>query len=156
LINVNGEVIGINSVKYASDEVEGMGYAIPISKATSIINELMTREILSKEDQGYLGIMGNDVTEDVASYYNMPIGVFINEVSADGAAEKAGLMSGDIITKIDKIEITSISQLREYVTSKRVGTEVTVTYMRKSASEYKEAKTTVSLQKNPNLEDSQQ
>ena len=156
LINVNGEVIGINSVKYASDEVEGMGYAIPISKATSIINELMTREILAKEDQGYLGIMGNDVTEDVASYYNMPIGVFINEVSADGAADKAGLMSGDIITKIDKIEITSISQLREYVTSKRVGTEVTVTYMRKSASEYKEAKTTVSLQKNPNLEDSQQ
>ena len=151
LLNVDGEVIGINTVKYASDEVEGMGYAIPISKATSIINELMTREILEEKDQGYLGIAGNDVTEDVASYYNMPIGVFINEITEGGAAEKAGLLANDIITKVDKVEITSISQLKEYVTSKRVGTEVTVTYMRKTGKEYKEGTVTVTLGQNPNL-----
>ena len=151
LLNVNGEVIGINTVKYASNEVEGMGYAIPSSKAIPIINELMSREILSEEEQGYLGIVGNDVTEDVASYYNMPIGVFVNELAKSGAAEKSGLLPGDIITKADDIEITSITQLRDYVTSKRVGKEVTITYMRKSSSEYKEGKVTIVLGKNPNL-----
>lgn len=151
LLNVDGEVIGINTIKYASDEIEGMGYAIPISKATSIINELMTREILAEKDQGYLGIAGNDVTEDVASFYNLPIGVFINELAEGGAAEKGGLLPNDIITKVDNIEITSITQLREYVTSKRVGTEVTVTYMRKTGNEYKEGTTTITLGKNPNL-----
>jgi serine protease Do len=151
LLNVNGEVIGINTVKYASNEVEGMGYAIPISRAIPIINELMSREILAEEEQGYLGIVGNDVTEDVASYYNMPIGVFVNELAKGGAAEKAGLLPGDIITKADEIEITSITQLRDYVTSKRVGTKVTITYMRKSSSEYKEGTLTVTLGKNPNL-----
>ncbi len=155
LIDTNGNVIGINTVKYASDEVEGMGYAIPITKATTIINELMTREILAEKDQGYLGIMGNDVTEDVASYYNLPIGVFINEVTEGGAAQKAGLLAGDIITKADSVEITSITQLREYVTSKRVGTEVTITYMRKTGSEYKEDTLKVILGKNPNLKDTE-
>ncbi len=151
LLNANGEVIGINTVKYASTEVEGIGYAIPISKATSIINELMTREILAEKDQGYLGIGGTDVTEDVAKFYNMPIGVFINEVAEDGAAQKAGLLPNDIITKVDNIEVTAISQLRDYVTSKRVGTEVKVTYMRKTSGEYKEDTITVTLGKNPNL-----
>ena len=152
LLNVNGEVIGINTVKYASNEVEGMGYAIPISRAIPIINELMSREILTEEEQGYLGIAGNDVTEEVASYYNMPIGVFINELVKDGAADQSGLLPGDIIIKADEIEITAITQLRDYVTSKRVGAEVTITYMRKSASEYQEGKVTVILGKNPNLE----
>jgi serine protease Do len=151
LLNVNGEVIGINTVKFASNEVEGMGYAIPISKATSIINELMTREIIAEEEQGYLGISGTDVTEDVASYYNLPIGVFIKELAKGGAAEKGGLLPNDIITKIDDIEITSISQLREYVTSKRVGTKVTVTYMRKTGNEYKEDTKIITLGKNPNI-----
>ncbi len=156
LLDTNGNVIGINTVKYASDEVEGMGYAIPITKATSIINELMTREILAEKDQGYLGIIGNDVTEDVASYYNLPIGVFVNEVSEGGAAQKAGLLAGDVITKADSVEITSITQLRDYVTSKRVGTEVTVTYMRKTGSEYAEGTLKVTLGKNPTLNDSEE
>lgn len=156
LLNANGEVIGINTVKYASTEVEGIGYAIPISNATSIINELMTREILAEKDQGYLGIGGSDVTEDVSQIYNMPIGVFVNEVSEGGAAQKAGLLANDIITKIDAVEITSISQLRDYVTSKRVGTEVKVTYMRKSSSEYKEGTLTIKLGKNPNLKSSEE
>lgn len=151
LLNVNGEVIGINTIKYASSEVEGMGYAIPISRAIPIITELMSREILKEEEQGYLGITGNDVTEDIASYYNMPIGVFVNEVVDGGAAAKAGLLPGDIITGADKLEITSISQLKDYVNSKRVGTEVKITYMRYANGKYEEGHVTVTLGKNPNL-----
>jgi serine protease Do len=138
-------------VKYASNEVEGMGYAIPISRAFPIITELMNRELLSESEQGYLGIAGNDVTEEIASYYNMPVGVFINEVSAGGAAEKAGLQQGDIITVADDLDITSITQLREYVNSRRVGTEVEITYMRNTDGKYEEGKVTVTLGQNPNL-----
>lgn len=151
LINIDGEVIGINTVKYASAEVEGMGYAIPISKATPIINELMTREVLSEAQKGYLGISGTDVTEDVASFYNMPIGVFVKEVSQGGAAEKAGLQAEDIITGADDLEITSISQLKEYVNSLRVGTEVKITYMRNTNGQFEEATITVTLGQNPTL-----
>ncbi|MDF2941410.1 MAG: hypothetical protein K0S01_268 [Herbinix sp.] len=152
LLNSDGEVIGINTIKYANTEVEGMGYSIPISRAIPIINELMSREILKENEQGYLGITGNDVTEDVASYYNMPVGVFINDLSKGGAAEKAGLLSGDIITGVDGIEVTAITQLRDYVNSLRVGTKVDVTYMRNTDGEYKEAKATVTLGANPSLE----
>jgi serine protease Do len=154
LLNSDGEVIGINTIKYANTEVEGMGYAIPISRAIPIINELMNREILEEGEQGYLGIVGNDVTEDVASFYNMPVGVFINELSKDGAAEKAGLQPGDIITAVDDIEVTAITQLRDYVNSIRVGTEVDITYMRNTDGEYQEAKVTVTLGANPELKTS--
>ena len=156
LINMDGEVIGINTVKYASSEVEGMGYAIPITKATPIITELMSREVLSESEQGYLGISGNDVTEDVAAYYNMPVGVYINEAVEGGAANKAGLKADDIITKADDIEISSISQLKEYVNSLRVGTKVTITYMRNANGAYEEAQVTVTLGKNPSLDTTQQ
>ncbi len=149
LLNVNGEVIGINTVKYASEEVEGMGYAIPISTATPIINELMNREVLSESEQGYLGIYGGDVTEDAAKFYNIPVGVFIKEVSKGGAAEVAGLKAQDIITKVDDLKITSITQLKDKVNSMRVGTKVKITYMRNSDGEYKEATLTAILQINP-------
>jgi serine protease Do len=151
LLNANGEVIGINTVKYASNEVEGMGYAIPITRATPIITELMNREILEEEEQGYLGITGNDVTEEIASFYNIPVGVFINDLAEGGAAEKAGLLPGDVIIKVNDIEVTSITQLRDYVTSLRVGTEVEVTYMRNTDGKYEEALTTVTLGINPTL-----
>lgn len=151
LLNLDGEVIGINSIKYADNEVEGMGYAIPISKATPIINELKSREILSKEDQGYLGITGNDVTEDVAKSYNMPVGVYVYEVSKDGAAEKAGLLHGDIITAVNGVEITSMTQLKEKVNSMKVGTEVVVKYKRSTDGKYKKNEVTVTLGKNPRL-----
>jgi len=150
LINIDGEVIGINTVKYASSEVEGMGYAIPISEATPIINDLMTREVLTEAEKGYLGIMGQDVTEDVASYYNMPVGVYVEQVSEGGAADKAGLLAEDIITGADDLEISSISQLKEYVNSLRVGTEVTITYMRNTNGKYEEATVTVTLEQYPN------
>lgn len=154
LLNVNGEVIGINSVKYSSTDVEGMGYAIPISRATPIINELKTREILAKDEQGYLGITGNEVTEDVAKDYNMPIGVYVYEVVKDGAAYKAGLLHGDIITGVNGIEITSMSQLKEKINSLKVGTQVKIKYKRSLDGKYKEQTVTVTLGKNPQLNNS--
>lgn len=152
LLNIKGEVIGINTVKYASNEVEGMGYAIPISKATPIINELMSREILLENEKGYIGITGFDVTEPDSKAYNIPIGVYISEVTKDGAASKAGLKKEDIITKINELDVTSITQLRDKVNSMKVGTEVEVTYMRNTDGKYTEAKIKLILGKNPQLE----
>ncbi len=145
LLNVEGEVIGINTVKYTSNEVEGMGYAIPISRANPIINDLMTREILDTNEQGFLGVTPTDVTEEISKMYNIPVGVFLSEVVKDSAAEKAGLLQGDIITKINKIEITSSTQLRELVSSIKAGTDIQVTYMRGEDGSYKEHTATVTL-----------
>lgn len=151
LLNVNGEVIGINTVKYSSNEVEGMGYAIPISKATPIINELMSREVLSESQKGYLGVTGYDVTENDSNAYNIPIGVYVSEVSKGGAAENAGLKPEDIIIKVNDLEVTSITQLRDKVNSLKVGTQVEITYMRNTDGKYKEAKVKVVLGQNPQL-----
>ncbi|NLP35484.1 MAG: PDZ domain-containing protein [Clostridiales bacterium] len=138
LLNIKGEVVGINTVKYAANEVEGMGYAIPISRAIPIINELMSREILKSSEQGYLGIGGYDVTEDVSEAFNIPIGVYVKIVDKEGAAQKVGILPGDIIIGADDIEITSMTQLSDYIKSKRVGTEVTITLMRGTSGIYRE------------------
>ncbi len=138
LISMNGEVIGINTVKFASNKVEGMGYAIPITRAMPILNELKSREIIAEEDQGYLGISIQDVTEDIAEMFNWPVGVYVSEAIEGGAAKEAGILNGDIITAIDDIEITSATQLIEKITSYHAGTEVTVKLMRKQANDYKE------------------
>lgn len=140
LLNVNGEVIGINTVKYSSNEVEGMGYAIPISRAIPIINDLMSREILKPEEQGFLGVSATDVTEEISQMYNIPVGVSVSEVVQNSAADKAGLKRGDIITKINETEITSKIQLSELISSIRTGTEVEVTFMRGMEGGYQEMK----------------
>lgn len=145
LLNIDGEVIGINTVKYASSAVEGMGYAIPISRATPIINDLMNREKLETKDQGFLGVTPTDVTEEISQMYKIPVGVFLSEVMEGGAADKAGLLQGDIITKVNDKEITSSTQLREYISSIKAGTEVTVTFMRGEDGTYKEQTITVTL-----------
>mgnify|MGYP001328482574 CR=1 FL=1 len=150
LLNIDGEVIGINTVKYASNNVEGMGYAIPISRAIPIINELMSREVLKEAEQGYLGIGGSDITVDVSEAFNIPIGVFVKIVDEDGAANKAGLLPNDIITGVDELEVTSITQLSDYIKSKRTGTEVEITYMRNNNGNYEEAVITVKLGSRPN------
>jgi serine protease Do len=152
LLNIKGEVIGINTVKYASNEVEGMGYAIPISRANPIISELMSRKVVPEEEQGYLGILGADVTEDVAASINMPVGVFVNEVEKDSGAEKAGLIKGDIITAANDVEITSIAQLRDYVTCYAAGTKVKITYMRSKDGTYKAKEVTITLGKKPDID----
>ncbi|BBF45164.1 serine protease, DegP/HtrA, do-like [Lachnospiraceae bacterium KM106-2] len=145
LLNGKGELIGINSAKFASTSVEGMGYAIPITKAVPIINELMDREVLKSSEKGYLGISGSNVSETEHSTYNIPLGVLVSAVSDDGAAKAAGIKVQDIITKINGTEVTSITSLAERVNSYRVGTKVTLTVARLSEGGYKTVEIKVTL-----------
>lgn len=145
LLNMRGEVIGINSAKIADSSVEGVGYAIPISEATPIIDELMNKEVLTDAQKGYLGISGRTVTEEAASF-NMPNGVYVSEVAKDGAAEKAGIKQGDIITAINDIQVTTIESLKEKANSYKKGTKVTITLQRNSDGTYEEKKVELTLQ----------
>ncbi len=141
LLNSKGELIGINSVKFISEEVEGMGYAIPISDVETIIGDLMnkvTRDLVEESDRGYLGITGVDVTTDASKNYGMPEGVYINTITEGGAAEKAGLQKGDIITKLDGSRITGYSQLRETLSYYSSGETISITIQRMENSEYTE------------------
>ena len=116
LINMQGEVIGINSVKLASQEVEGMGYAIPITAVESIIGDLMNKETRDKVDAkkaGYLGIECLSVTSDVAAAYDLPMGCYVKSVVKGSAAEKAGIQAGDVIIKLDGSSIASDTELVE-------------------------------------------
>ena len=126
LINARGEVIGINSVKFVKTEIEGIGYAIPISSAIPIMNELMNREELSSNEQGYLGIIGKDVTKEEAKAWNLPEGVYVNDVVDGSAAKKAGLKQTDIIVGIAGRSIKTMQELQSYLEHTRVGTNVTV------------------------------
>lgn len=145
LINASGEVIGINSVKYASDDVEGMGYAIPISDAVPIINELMNREQLSISEQGYLGIKGLDITEQLSNTYNMPEGIYVSEVTAGSPAEKGNIVTGDIITEINGREVKTLEELQEVLTYTKAGTKVSITVKKIKNGEYEKQKCTVTL-----------
>lgn len=145
LINASGEVIGINSVKYASDDVEGMGYAIPISAAVPIINELMNREQLSISEQGYLGIKGLDITEQLSNTYNMPEGIYVSEVTAGSPAEKGNIVTGDIITEINGREVKTLEELQEVLTYTKAGTKVSITVKKIKNGEYEKQKCTVTL-----------
>ena len=114
LLNSNGEVIGINTAKVATDSVEGMGYAIPISDASDTIQNLMNQETktkVSEAEQGYLGIQGVDVSDESAKMYNMPTGVYISDVVKNGGAQQAGLTKGSVITGL---EGTTISDMNQY------------------------------------------
>lgn len=147
LINIKGEVIGINSAKFSDTSVEGMGYSIPISIAFPIVDELMNREILADNEKGYLGVYPQDVDSSVASRYDWPIGVYVAKVVEGGAADQAGIYVGDIITAVNNITLSSSDMLRETVNSYRHGTKVTVTLMRFIDGEYKELTMDVVLQK---------
>lgn len=149
LINMNGEVIGINSAKLANTDVEGIGYAIPISNALPIVNELKDREILKDEEKGYLGIQIRDLSSDVIESFNWPEGAYVSSVVEDGAAKKAGLLQGDIITAVNDVKISSAKQLQELVNSYRYGTTVTVTYQRIKDGVYEEHSVDVVLQQAP-------
>ena len=130
LLNMKGELIGINSAKYADSAVEGMGYAIPISDVTDVINDLMNRQTRTKVDEserGALGISGTDVDSQSAQVYNMPEGVFISDVTKDGGAEKAGLTKGSIITEFDGTKIDSMDTLKSQLEYYKAGETVDVT-----------------------------
>lgn len=145
LLDKDGKLIGINSAKYSDTSVEGMGYAIPVSAATPIINDLMKREVLSEKEKGYLGVSIAPVTEEMANAYNMPKGVYINAVSEDGAAKAAGILVGDIIIKVGDIETKTAEALQEKVNSLRAGTKVKVTLMRYVDGTYEEKQVEVTL-----------
>ena len=119
--------------------------------ATPIIDELVNRESLSDDERGYLGISGATVTES-ANAYNLPYGVYVKEVSKDSAAEEAGIKVGDVITAVNKMEVTTMESLKEKVNSYRVGTKITLTIKRSSDGEYKEKKITVTLKGKDSLD----
>ena len=151
LLNINGEVIGINSAKINASEVEGMGFAIPISDTTDIIENLMNKETRSKvseAERGYLGIKGYDVTEEGAQMYNMPTGVFIAEVIDGGGAKDAGLTTGMIITEFDGSSVDDMETLKGLLEYYKVGEEVSVkVQVPEKNGEYTEQEVTVKLGK---------
>ncbi|MFV0465067.1 MAG: S1C family serine protease [Lachnospiraceae bacterium] len=138
LLNMQGEVIGINSAKYSDTSVEGMGYAIPSATAIPIIEQLITREVVDASDTGYLGISGIDVTDAVASTYNMPGGIYITQVVPGEAAEAAGIINGDIITSFDGRTITSMEDMQELLQYYAAGQTIEVKVQRAIGGEYQE------------------
>ena len=145
LLNVRGQVIGINSIKYAAEEVEGIGYAIPISEAVPIINDLMNREELSEKEAGFLGIQGQTVTSSYSLRFGIPVGVYINAVETGSPAESAGLKTGDIIVKVNGRSVSTMEELQTILDYTRAGTTVTVTVSRVSGREYTEVDYSVIL-----------
>ena len=144
LLNENGEVIGINSVKYSSTEVEGIGYAIPMSVAKPIIESLIQDGKYTNENQAYLGIKGGDVSSEMVAY-GFPQGVYVSSVSAGSGAANAGLQEGDIITAIDSTKISSMTELQSALKSYQAGDKVTLTVARQSGRQYEESKVEVTL-----------
>lgn len=144
LLNENGEVIGINSVKYSSTDVEGIGYAIPMSVAKPIIESLIQDGKYTNENQAYLGIKGGDVSSEMVAY-GFPQGVYVSSVSAGSGAANAGLQEGDIITAVDSTKISSMTELQSALKSYKVGDKVTLTVARQSGRQYEESKVEVTL-----------
>ena len=147
LLNTAGEVIGINSVKYSDTSVEGIGYAIPMDTAKPIIEELITNEKVDESNSAYLGIVGVDVTSDVAKTYNMPTGVYVAQVMEGAAAEQAGIQKGDIITKFNGKDVTSMEKLSYNMQYYAAGTTVDVVIERSSNGQYEEQTISVTLGK---------
>lgn len=148
LLNIKGEVIGINSNKIGGTAVEGMGYAIPISDAHPIIENLMARETklrVDEEEQGYLGITGIDVVAEYSEIYGMPMGVYVSSVSEGTGAHKAGLVRGDVITAVNDQEISSMVELKEELTYYAAGDTVELTIMQGSPTGYQAKKVSVTL-----------
>ena len=148
LLNARGELIGITTAKLADVRVEGMGYAIPISKAEPIIGELMnyeTRETVAEGNRGYLGISGFGITADMAATYDLPRGVYVRSVTPGGAAEQGGIIADDVITKLNGKRIASMEELQKELTYYSAGETVTVTVMRELAGELEPVEVSVTL-----------
>lgn len=138
LVNSKGQVIAINSSKFASEEVEGMGFAIPMATAEPILEELMNQKEVAAEDQAYLGIKGRDVTSEYTQAYGLPEGIYVSEVSQGSPAEKAGLRTGYIITGMNGRDVKTLAQLQERLSQCQAGDRGTLTVQIASGSSYKE------------------
>lgn len=152
LINIHGEVVGINSLKFADTRVEGMGYAIPISDAIPMINLLMTNKVLDVAEMGFLGISvetAQNVTKDLANQFNMPVGIFINDIIENSPAEEAGLKSGHIIVAFNKMKVETIDDLVNMLTYSRAGEEIILSIRELQNGEYVEKDLNVILGERP-------
>ncbi|MCH5264351.1 MAG: trypsin-like peptidase domain-containing protein [Lachnospiraceae bacterium] len=138
LVNSRGEVIGINSSKFASEEVEGMGFAIPMAAAEPILESLMNQEAVEESERAYLGITGQDVDSEVSEAYDIPQGIYITEVTEGSPAEKAGLKKGNVIVEINGQKVTTLSQLQEKLSRCRAGDKGTITVKAGAGGSYEE------------------
>ena len=148
LLNMRGEVIGINSNKIGGSSIEGMGYAIPISTARPIIEDLMerqTRTKYSEEERGYLGISCINVTSDLSENFSMPQGIFVAQVYSGTGAEAAGLVRGNIVVAFDGVTVQNQEELTKQMQYYKAGESVEITIMVNSANGYQQKNVTVTL-----------
>lgn len=152
LLDLNGNVIGINAAKNASTEVEGMGFAIPISKAQEILNNLMTkktREAVDESAQGYLGIQGTNIDANASKEYGMPVGIYIYKIVEGGAAANSDLKEKDIITKFDGQSVTNMEELKQMLTYYEGGSTVSLTVQSLVNGSYVEHEVQITLGTKP-------
>lgn len=150
LVNMNGELIGINTAKYSDTSVEGMGYALPISDVQDIINDLIAGKNVSNDGttsgQAYLGISAQTITSQYSQLLNMPEGVYISSVEQGSAAEECGLQSGDIICSLDGEDIADMDTFHDRIVACKPGDKVTIVYYRNNNGNYEKQTTTATLQ----------
>ena len=152
LLDLNGNVIGINAAKNASTEVEGMGFAIPISKAQEILNNLMTkktREAVDESAQGYLGIQGTNIHASAAQEFGMPVGIYLFKIVEGGAAASSDLKEKDIITKFDGQSVTNMEELKQMLTYYEGGSTVSLTVQSLVNGSYVEHEVQITLGTKP-------
>ena len=155
LLNMKGELIGINSAKYADSAVEGMGYAIPISKAKPILEELMNRETREKVDsskKGYLGVSLANLTTEAIEMYNMPTGAFVRSVQDDSPEQEAGICKGDIIVKFDGQKVSDGDDLLDKLQYYKSGEKIEAVIARATNGEYEENTIELTLGTRPDNE----
>ena len=154
LINMDGQVVGINNAKLEDTSVEGMGYAIPITTAKTILTDLMNASSVSTKDAAFLGVVGRDINESYSSALGIPSGIYVSQVVSGPPAEKAGLSAGDVITKFEGNNVSTMSGLKEKLALKKANTKVKITFKRANQSgTYKEKTVTVTLGKKSDFSD---
>ena len=154
LINMDGQVVGINNAKLEDTSVEGMGYAIPISTAKSILTDLMNASSVSTKDAAFLGVIGRDINESYSSALGIPSGIYVSQVVSGSPAEKAGISAGDVITKFEGNNVSTMSGLKEKLALKKANTKVKITFKRANQSgTYEEKTVTVTLGKKSDFSD---
>ena len=151
LLNLNGEVVGINSVKFSSRAIEGMGYAIPMATVKPLINELKSSKHLTDTERGYLGIFYREIDDSTHEAFNLPYGLYISDVAKNGGAEKAGLLKGDIIIGLNDNETLKSDAINSIILGKRKGDKVKVTFYRYENGEYVKHEVTVTLAEKPEV-----
>ena len=154
LINMDGQVVGINNAKLEDTSVEGMGYAIPISTAKTILTDLMNASSVTTKDAAFLGVVGRDINESYSSALGIPSGIYVSQVVSGSPAEKAGISAGDVITKFEGNNVSTMSGLKEKLALKKANTKVKITFKRANQSgTYKEKTVTVTLGKKSDFSD---